>query len=235
MRFKLIILLTLLTNLLYSQITFKYQNQPFNQGDTVLIPFTVEGFNNLGAYQFSLRLDTSVFDFCIVNNSTVVYSGSLTGISSSWYGKPGYSLKKGEFRTNWLNVYGKTLTNGTQVFSLRVKAKASSNICQGVQLWSNNPDCYPIAYTKTFQVVSLGVQCISQFRKLEDRDLMVKVYPNPTSDLLKIESTEPLKVKVFNQVGSLIYEGEGTYLELELEQGLNLVLVNNKIYKVIKL
>lgn len=163
----------------------------------------------------------------------------------SWYGKPGYALTPGEMRTLWSNPQGKTIPNNSHVFTVWFIAKTSGTICSKFQLWPNHPVLKPRAYKAnplTLIPITFGCVEVSFKEQVEDRSEVTEVlmFPNPVTEYLTIQSTEPVRVEVFNLSGSLTFNstvvGE---LNLDLEQGVNFVKVTKGkesfVKKIIKI
>ncbi|MBE6330176.1 MAG: T9SS type A sorting domain-containing protein [Bacteroidales bacterium] len=64
----------------------------------------------------------------------------------------------------------------------------------------------------------------------------ISVYPNPTTNVLHIKGiTEDEKVNLYNQDGKLIKSCQETEINMDdLPQGLYLLKVNTKVFKVVK-
>lgn len=84
-----------------------------------------------------------------------------------------------------------------------------------------------------FEIQSLGVSSLN--------DVSLKVYPNPTSDILKIQNIHslPANIEIYSLDGKLIYQTEliqsnNTINMQFFKPGLYLIKIQNKIFKITK-
>jgi len=109
------------------------EDKAYDAGDIVTAEFNVTDFNNITAYQFAMKFDTSNLEFVGVEFPTT-NPLSLTSNLFSWEGKKGYRVGKGEVRHLATFPKGKTLTNGTVVFKYVFKAKEAGILSENLAL-----------------------------------------------------------------------------------------------------
>jgi len=220
-------------------LDWNYTNVTFKAGDTVSVVFKTTGFNAIVGFQYAMKADTSVLEFCKVGvaNSPIVLTGEFSGYKQgnfSWFGKPGYNLKPGEMRTLWTTPYGKTLPENTHTHTVMFKAKKDGNLCSSFSLWANHPILKSSAAKFPSSPVVQRVLCFEQSQQVVSRENeQVKVYPNPVTDVLYFNDV--FAVKLFDINGKLIVETTDNYLDVSyLQQGFYFALIDNNVIKIIK-
>lgn len=211
-------------------VDWTYQNQTFSAGDTVQVPFTVSGFSDIGAFQFTMKWDTATL--ALLAPAPFSVTGSLPGYGLgcfSWFGKPGYNLLPGEIRTLWTSATGKTLPAGTHVFSAWFIAKKAGSVCPALILWSKAP-LWPLAYKSNLSYIPLSLTCTTPASQAQweatimDRaewitDTVVSnmaIYPNPIIDSAHIEITSQEGPVLFNVLDA---EGFNIFGAMYMHQG----------------
>lgn len=226
-------------------VNWYMENKTFNTNDTVSLKVTVNGFVNITCFQYAFKFDTFKLRLITVNTSPITFTGALSSYGSgswSWYGKPGYNLTPGEMRTVWSNPYGKTVVEGTHVYTIKFVAKASGSLQGGgFSCWVNHPIIKPTAYK--FPLVSIPTSYTylppAQLEEgLEDRDVKIstiKVYPNPFFDYFSV--SESGNLEIYNLQGQLIQKANyiaDNQLYLNIPSGTYIVKINNNIKTLIK-
>lgn len=219
-----------------AQFTWSFEDRMFNAGDTVQARVWVSGFDSIGAFQYSLeydsnnlmiRLDTPfTFTGLIPYTSEEFSHGLQAGLSPYFY------YPKNQIKTVWADPDSFTYPNG-HVYTIWFIARQSSTICESIKVL-NGPFDMPIEawHQELITPVEMEVGCIPARNpqwvgpKQEEHE-DVRIYPNPTSDFIYVDSTEPVKVVVINNVGEVIYS-DIVYSADEpiyVEQGVNFVRI----------
>lgn len=221
-------------------LDWNYTNVSFKAGDTVSVAFKTTGFNAIVGFQYAMKLDTSVLEFCKVGtaNSPIVLTGEFAGYKQghfSWYGKPGYNLKPGEMRTVWSTAYGKTLPEGTHTHMVTLKAKKTGNLCSSFSLWANHPVLKSFAAKFPSVPIAQRILCTEVPQAITSREdeETIKIYPNPVYETLYFNNT--YQVSLFDMTGKLIVESFTDQLNMtNLIQGFYIVKIEGKTFKIIK-
>jgi len=214
-------------------LDWQIQDISFSTGDTVTADFSAYGFNQITAYQFAMLYDTAALKFVGVTFPPGNPMGlSLSGFS--WHGKPGYNVKPRELRHLRSMTYGNTYADGTHGFSYVFMAKQSGTLSQKMTLamCCLSPPLNPMSYRWPLTYQPLTVAYIAPAETTaavsETLDGSVRIYPNPVTDYLNIESDKPVQVRIFNYSGQLTHESEFlTNAIYTLNNGVNLVWVTD--------
>lgn len=222
-------------------LDWQIQDDEYTTGDTVPANFYAYGFNQITAYQFAMLYDTGALAFVGVTFPP----GNPMGLSTnqfSWHGKPGYNVKPGELRHLRSMPYGKTYSDGTHGFSYVFVAKQAGTLSEDMALATCclYPPLNPISYqwvlipqSLTVAYIAPGETTATGAAPLEE---LVRIYPNPTSDGIHIQSPTPVQVRVFNYAGHLTAQTEitGTAWLSSLHTGVNLVWITDGSDVVLK-
>lgn len=219
-----------------AQLKWSFQDKEFNAGDIVPVKCWVSGFDSVGAFQYSLAYDTNyltirldtpfTFTGLVPYTSDEFSHGLQSGIDTF------FNYPKNHIKTAWADPYIHTYPNG-HVYTIWFIAKDRGSVCESIHLL-NGPFDMPIEcwHENLIDPVEMEVGCIParnpqwvgpKQEKHED----VRIYPNPTSDFIYVDSTEPVKVVVINNVGEVIYS-DIVYSADEpiyVEQGVNFVRI----------
>jgi len=238
MKFIKTLILTILPFIFNAQnVNWTFENKSFNAGDTVEVKFRVTNFTDIGAFQYTLKFDTSKLNLKPTNK--VTFTGALAGYGTNCFtfAGPGYALKAWEIRTAWLSTTGKTLSANTHTHSLWFIAKKSGTVCNSLQLHFAAP-LWPNAWKSNLAYVPLTVLCAepapfkSKFTS-EREETEFKIYPNPFVDVINV--SEPRFIKVIDLSGKLILsENVEQNINIDVPKGIYFVLVDNKAYKLVK-
>ena len=212
----------------YSALEFNNQNGGKLYG--LFQDTDYENYNQTyGAYYTDLRLaeiDLSTGDSTVIDPQSSVISGYL----------PGYAIG-GLCFDQQSQTYIVWVSNETGSF-LKLVDVYTSNIIASTAISSDNYFYELQADNFTFAIEAYNLSASNQIR--EDNLHYLKIYPNPTSDYIFINSDLELEAIVYDIRGKEIkreyfkdkidisYLGKGTYI-LNLTDG-----VNNSIYKLLK-
>lgn len=213
---------------LNAQFKWSFEDKDFNIGDTVPVRVWVSGFDSIGAFQYSMSYDTN--SMRIRQDSPFTFTGLVPYDASDFsHGlQPGCSSAKNEIRTMWADPHTFTYPNG-HVYTIWFIAKRTTTICESIQMLSGPMpvECWDQELIKPVEMI---VGCIP-LRKppvnLPEPELDYRVYPNPSSDVIFVDSTEPVEVVVINSVGEIIYSDTvySSDQSIPLDNGVNLVRI----------
>lgn len=211
----------------------------FSTSDTVQAQFYCFGFDSITAYQMAMKFDTGALKFIGVSfpdgNPMQISLGCF-----SWPGKPGYNVKPGELRHGRSMPYGSTFPDGTHGFSYVFVAKQSGALSQKLTLSTCclNPPMNPMSYRWPLIYQPLTVAYVAPEISATDAPALylgVRIYPNPTSDVITIECDAPAQVEIYNTLGILTYRGSATQDQyFSLSPGANLIRVTDGKNVVLK-
>lgn len=102
-----------------AQLTVTMSTVTVDSSQNASVDVTVAGFTNLAGVAFSVNWDSLVLDYVNATN----FSTSPVALSISNIGPPGQGIiKKGQLTFSWDDSAGRTLPNGTRLFTLVFKA-----------------------------------------------------------------------------------------------------------------
>lgn len=222
------ILVSFTLNAQWGTLNFQTLNNSFSTNDTVRVQMSVNNFTNLVAYQICVKFKTSGLSFIGIE----IPSNNPLGITTSHFGTT--QLSQGLIRHLWNNTTGYTLANGTHLYTYVFKALKNSTVQQELSLnYYSNPPMYPVSYqyinnwgwltlsfiTPPTQESLVGVDNIKQ------ND--IRIFPNPCSDVIYVDSTEPVEVFVINSVGDVFYSGTVYSVDqpIPIDNGVNLIRI----------
>jgi len=204
----------------FAQVNWQFINKTFSTGDTVAVDFYASGFTGIGAFQYTLKFDTSALRLRGTTNAhKFATTGAVAGYGPNCFSSagPGYALKAWEIRTLWTSPYGKTVAPGVKISTIYFVAKKAGSVCNTLQLWNAAP-LWSVAYTATplayvpQTVVCAETPLLQQKAASVDREaqrIAVNVYPNPTADkiLLSVQQdTETeIQVRLYDSVSRLVW------------------------------
>lgn len=231
---KKLLFILLLSPILSAAQSLDWQitDKTFSAGDTVTADFSAYGFDSITAYQFAMLYDTGALAFIGVTFPP----GNPMGLSSggfSWHGKPGYNVKPGELRHLRSMPYSKTFADGTHGFTYVFTAKQSGTLSQKMTLATCclSPPLNPMSYRWILNYQALTVSYVAPGELLSVTSLksQVRIYPNPTTDALWIDSPTPVIVRVYDAGGRLTNQAEITDKAAlwPLNDGVNIVCVTD--------
>lgn len=195
-----ILTITLISTTAFSQqgITWTIQDKMFNVGDTVKADFNISDFNNIVAYQFAMKFDTSVFTFLGVefapNNPLQLNSGDF-GF---------YQLPKGLIRHLWSNPYGQSIPTNTYMFSYKFKAKKAGQLSKILTLVKCciNPPLNPMSYYYLLNYQKLYVNYVNTpTGQVQSKRLIKPIEPiepikSDSTFIIEVNTQVPVTVKV---------------------------------------
>lgn len=235
MKNALFVILLLAPVLLSAQLNWTIQDVSFSTGDTVHAEFSVYDFDSISAYQMAMRFDTGALVFLGVafpdDNPLDLSVPNEFGF---------YQVNKGILRHLWSDIWSRTLDDGTHVFTYSFRAKQSGSL--SADLWLAtcclNPPMNPMAYRYPLQYMPLTVVYVNQGAIVSTEEntdeMQVKVYPNPATDVLIVESPDVVNVEIYNIAGQRTHCATGQRIEFTgLQKGFAHVYINNKHSKTI--
>jgi len=170
-------------------------------GETQTIEFTTANFNNFAGYQFSIALDSRV-------SFNGISAGDLDGVSEANFGLA--NLESGIITTNWSDVEGVSVENGTVMFSLTVTATETVNVSEILTV--NSAVTSAEAYNSDLEVYTVGVQ----FNRAASANFeLFQNIPNPVSGETVIGFNLPTAgaatLKVMDVAGRTLHTVSNTF------------------------
>lgn len=231
-----------------AQFKWSFEDRDFLSGDTVQARVWVSGFDSVGAFQYSLSYDTNylqirldtpfTFTGLIPYTADEFSHGLQSGLSPYFY------YPKNHIKTVWADPYVHTYPNG-HVYTIWFIARQSGTICESLKML-NGPLDMPVEawHENLITPIEMIVGCIPArkprrvvFPSREDLPQeKIKVYPNPTSDFIYVDSTEPVGITVFNELGELTFSNKiySKDQPIFIEQGINIVRIISKDKTILK-
>lgn len=245
---QLVFFFLFLTVQVQAQFKWSFEDREFNAGDTVQVRVWVSGFDSIGAFQYSLEYDS--------NNLTIRLDTpfTFTGLIPYDYGDFSHGLQSGlspffyypknQIKTVWADPYVFTYPNG-HVYTIWFTARQSSTVCESIKMLNGPLDMHIEAWHQNLiDTVEMTASCIPTRKPkrvelpapFENTELQFKVYPNPTSDFIYVDSTEPVEVTVFNQLGQLTFSNKiySKDQSIFIEQGVNIIRIISKDKTILK-
>ncbi|NND93569.1 MAG: T9SS type A sorting domain-containing protein, partial [Flavobacteriales bacterium] len=171
-------------------------------GETKTIEFTTAEFNDFAGYQFTIALDSRVsFDG--------IKAGSLEGVTDANFGLS--AIENGVITTNWANVEGISVDNGTVMFSLTVTASEDVKVSDILNV--NSAVTTAEAYNNNLDVFDVAVK----FNRANAGFELFQNTPNPVSGETIIGFNLPeagtATLKVMDVAGRTIKAVSGDYVK----------------------
>jgi gliding motility-associated-like protein len=168
-----------------------------NEGDLVCVDFSVEGFDQLTSFQFSINWDPSILEF-----DNVIPLENLPNLSRSGFGTPeGGNVAPGNATVSWSFVQpnnpGVSLEDGTVIFQLCFRVVGACETSSAVKV-SGTPTA--IEVTNTVQA-GFNITALSEEGKVQVSDC------DPTG--LPLVANCPPPANVNDEVCVAINAGEG--------------------------
>lgn len=217
-----------------AQFKWSFEDRDFNLGDTVPVRVYVSGFDSIGAFQYSFSYDTNALSIRL--DTPFTFTGLIPWTSDEFaHGlqsglSPFFYYPKNHIKTVWADPDTFSYPNG-HAYTVWFTARKTGSVCESIQML-NGPLDMPVEcwHQDLIHQVEMVVDCIETRKprvNLPEQELDYRVYPNPSSDVVHVDSTEPVQVVVVNSVGEIIYSGTvySSDQSIPLEQGINLVRV----------
>lgn len=256
MKFINTIILILLPLILQSQVNWIVPDRVLtNVGDTIQVPVRVQNFDII-AYQFALRYNLDKLDLVGISvpDPTPIPMDNFddeffTDLTDTLFFpdciKGNFGLcTEGEIRTVWNDVYNHSVPDNTTIFTLHFEVKQEDTLSNLISL---APDVLNnIAYWYTGLPFPLALsprelnlyftELPQQLSPVQEIDNPIRVYPNPTLDYIYVDSTEPVHVAVYNQLGQLTFSDKVYNMEqpIFIEQGTNVIKITSKDKTILK-
>jgi len=224
----------LLTFNLQAQFKWSFADKTFSAGDTVQAQCWVSGFDSVGAFQYSLAYDTNYLairlDTPFTFTGLVPYTredfshGLQEGLSSLFY------YPKNHIKTMWADPFVHTYSNG-HVYTIWFIAKDRGTVCESIYLLDGPNDMDIEAWHENLiDPIEMQVGCIpARFPQWvgPTQEEEIRVYPNPSSDVIFVDSTEPVEVMVMNSVGEIIFHDRvySADQSIPVHYGVNLIKI----------
>lgn len=229
-----------------AQFKWSFEDRDFNTGDTVQVRVWVSGFDSVGAFQYSLEYDSN--NLKIRLDTPFTFTGLIPyGIGDFSHGlqaglSPAFYYPKNQIKTMWADPFTFTYPNG-HVYTIWFIARHSSTICESIKML-NGPLDMPIEawHQNLIDPIEMLVGCIPARKPIRvefpSREVLedIKIYPNPTSDFIYVDSTEPVEVTVLNQLGQLTFSNKVYSKDqpIFIEQGVNVIRIISNDKTVLK-
>lgn len=206
-------------------VNWQLQEQYYDAGDTIAAQFTVYDFDSVTAYQIAMKFDTGAIKFLGVSFP----AANPLGLDAGDFGF--YQVNKGILRHLWSNIYSSSLTDGTPIFSYNFVAKQSGTL--SADLWLStcciNPPMNPMAYRYPlkYNLLTLTYSGQGQLLDASEPQMQAKIYPNPTTGAITVETDNPVTIEVYNYMGELTHctnTAQTTHF-LGVSKGVNVVII----------
>lgn len=229
-----LIFFVFLTFNLNAQFRWSFQDKIFNSGDTVQAQCWVSGFDSVGAFQYSLSYDSNLLSIRL--DTPFTFTG-LVPYSSDEFShglQPGidtfFNYPKNHIKTVWADPFVHTYPNG-HVYTIWFTAKNKGTVCDAIRLL-DGPNDMPIEawHENLINPIEMQVGCIPARNPKwagPIKEEEYRVYPNPSSDVVYVDSTEPVEVFVINSVGDVFYSGTVYSVDqpIPIDNGVNLIRI----------
>lgn len=223
-----------------AQFAWRFQDRDFAAGDTVSADCWVSGFDNVGAFQFSLAYDTATL--AIRMDTPFTFTGLIPWTTDEFsHGlQPGCASAANEIRLVWADPYVFTYPNG-KVFSIWFKAKKAGSVCGSI--WALAGPLWPEAWDgNLINPVEMSVGCTPiRRRKMQAVDRQERAFsitPNPASGQVVVTLPAPGRVRIFDAAGRLESETDGAEgpneITLTGAAGLKVVQYGDQTKKIMK-
>lgn len=221
--------------LLSAQLNWTLEDETFAAGDTVKAEFYVFDFDSITAYQMAMKFDTGALKFIGVEFAP----DNPLSLNADDFGF--YQLSKGILRHVWIDIFSRTLADGAHVFTYTFKAKQAGTLSG--ELWLStcclNPPMNPMAYRYMLQYMPLTLAYTSPAQITETTGApespdQFRIYPNPATDVLTVESDEPADIQIYNTLGQMTHRATGQRVEFYgLQPGVHFIHINNTTIKTV--
>lgn len=222
-------------------MVFRTADRELVAGEEITLPFTIDGFYDIAAFQYELAFDNATLEF------TGLTCNPESAINESDFGL--FDIADGRLRSVFALENGVTFNSEMQHFTFTFKVlqggKKLSEVMnintESIEALAFNNDLNP-------QPVELAYSAISGTNTLEASGLNLSVRPNPAHGMANVNFNlneyGDVQLRVFDVTGKLIYTQQETLpagtntLVLPLENVSGLLLVELQTaqgYKTIKL
>lgn len=139
-------------------LTYILEDKSYEAGDLVTAEFTTKDFNAITGYQFAMKFDPTNLSFVGVEFPASNPLG-LTSSYFSWPNKPGYRVDPGTIRHLFSIPKGKTLADGTKLFSYVFRALTPGTLSDNLALATCclSLPLKPLAYDSKLNLVNLSL------------------------------------------------------------------------------
>lgn len=230
----LIFLFLLFSYTTQAQFKWSFADKTFESGEIVPAQCWVSGFDSIGAFQYSIAYDSNLLSINLDTPFTFTGLVPYTSEEFSHGLQPGidtfFNYPKNRIMTAWADPHVHTYPNG-HVYTIWFTAKDRGTVCNAIYLL-DGPNDMPIEcwHENLTDPVEMQVGCIpARFPKWAGptQEEEIRVYPNPSSDVIFVDSTEPVEVMVMNSVGEIIFHDRvySADQSIPIHYGVNLVKI----------
>ena len=192
------------------QVVFSLPVKEANVNDTVIIPLSVSGFDNMSGYQYSLQWDPEKLEFIQATDGILLNSFGTN--------KTQIGILSGLWCTEILN--GTSLSDGDVVANFKFKVKAVSSTINEIQFTSTPTaiESYNIDLNQLDMITINGGVIKSVNTNLSDSENKPSLFqnkPNPFNNSTYISFYTPksdkISIVIYNILGDEIKRFEGNY------------------------
>lgn len=198
------------------------ENGIIQAGDTVQLDFRVRNFSELVGVQFEFLIDTFALTFHDIS------LGDLEPMTMEHFGTDGF--EQGILRVIWLDILGQphSLADGDVLFSLQLIAKQKINDRQS-KMEISTRDLAASYFNEALEegVVQLLVDDLVDIVNVNNEFFQLgQNRPNPFQQTtiipFNLSTSAPVKLKIYSQLGQLIWQQEGRFPAGKTELEINI-------------
>lgn len=218
-------------------VLFTFEDGTFEPGNNVQMRCKTYGFDSIASFQFGVLFDTAGLKLDSVKVSGVLPDYS-TDYNFSWKEiSQATTIKPGSLYTLWTDPYGKTLEDGSILFTAYFTAKTVGALSQSVVNYPEGMTFEAIQYPFTFipiDVVFVSSVAGGAFTPLGDIEAPMLV-PNPFSESFSLNRSGTLLL--YDVFGRLVHSSQyvaGTQVASEIKSGIYFGRIGNQSFKIQK-
>jgi hypothetical protein len=188
-------------------LTLIVENQEVIEGDEFEISFSSKDLRQLLGYQFTLNFDQNAVEFTELNTNG---QGKISEDNFGWT-----HLNEGSITVSWFDLESVRLNPMDILFSMKFKAKKSSEISDLISL--NSRYTLAEAYDSDEELLNVKLEFQNVSNPVESTFELYQNQPNPfeNSTLVSfhLPNAEKGKLTIFDVSGKAIYEHEREFSE----------------------
>ncbi len=194
------------------ELTFAVEDQQFKRDELIEVPFMAKDFHDVIAFQFTLDFDTDLLNFAGIQahqaTSKIQMDEGHFGLSH---------LSEGMLTACWNDIEGISLTNDEVLFTLRFRAKQTSQLAEALSIQSS------LTAAEAFDPQGNSYQLQLAFRPTNIKVFSVlQLSPNLISQeailSFELKNEGPLQIDILTTDGQLIDSQTSTRLAVGLHQ-----------------
>lgn len=179
-------------------LVLKTANRKVEPGKECRVDFTVENFNEIAGYQFTLGFDPGKMEFLRFE------PGELTSLTEQNFGFR--LLGEGVLTTSWHDFKSNTLPDGAVLFSLVFESKTNLELSQNLHISSGYTQAE--AYHETGEMLGVHLEFLDETSTGQTAPLSVQVRPNPFRESAVIgfylPETREVTLSIFDATGRMV-------------------------------